>query len=357
MRYIPSNCLRTGQKLASDLIMDKNRIMLRHGVPLTQPMILKIRQMGFQGVYIDDDLSKDIQVASAISDELKSKARKEIRSFFVSLEQNVRTKTTASIETLGKVITKIVDELMFNRHVMINMVDIRSYDDYTYSHSINVSILATMLGSVLGMDKMTLNDLAMGALIHDIGKVFIDKNIINKAAKLTCEEFEEVKKHSQKGFDYVCSNSNVPENAKAAILSHHEQYNGNGYPYGVSGEKIHLFGRIVCVADVYDALISDRPYRRAMLPSDAVEYIMAGYSTMFEPKIVDAFTRKVAPYPVGTCVKLSSGDTGIVVKNFETACMRPKVRIIRDNQPTSDFIDLAHDRGALNITIREIVNY
>lgn len=357
MRFIPSNCLRSGQKLASDLVMDRNRILLRRGIPLNQTLIQKIRQLGYQGVYIDDDISKDIQVANIISDELKYKAKKEIRSLFVSVEHNALFKTAEHIKTLGKVITSIVDELLYNRHVMVNVVDLRTYDDYTYSHSINVSVLSVVLGTVLGMDKKTLNELAMGALIHDIGKVFIDKNIINKTSKLTYDEFEEIKKHSLKGYNYVCSHSDMSENVKSVILMHHEQYNGNGYPVALSGDEIHLFGRIVCVADVYDALISDRPYRRAMLPSDAMEYIMSGYNTMFDPVIVDAFTRKVAPYPVGTCVKLSSGDTGIVVKNFESACMRPKVRIIRDNQPTSDFLDLAHDRAALNITIREIVNY
>lgn len=209
---------------------------------------------------------------------------------------------------------------------------------------------------MLGLSRKALNDLAMGALVHDIGKVFIDKKIINKAAKLTPEEFEEIKKHSTLGFNYICSNSKIPEEARSSVLMHHEQYNGNGYPAGISGEEISLFGRIVCVADVYDALTSDRPYRPAMLPSDAVEYIMSGYNTHFEPKIVDAFTKKVAAYPVGTCVKLSSGDVGIVVKNFESSCLRPKIRLLHENKPTNDFIDLTHDRTSYNITIKGIVN-
>ena len=104
-------------------------------------------------------------------------------------------------------------------------------------------------------------------------------------------------------------------------------------------------------------MTSDRPYRRAMLPSDAVEYIMAGYNLQFEPKIVDAFTRKVAAYPVGTGVRLSTGATAIVVENFESSCLRPKVRIIEDNRPTNNFIDLTHDRSSYNITIKELVNF
>jgi HD-GYP domain-containing protein (c-di-GMP phosphodiesterase class II) len=324
---------------------------------LNQSLITKIRYLGFQGVYIDDDISKDIQVVNIISDELKYRAKKEIRSLFVSVEHNVKRKADAHMENLGTYISEMVDELLYNKHIMINVVDIRTYDDYTFSHSINVAVLAVVIGTVLGFSKKRLNDLAMGALVHDIGKVFIDKKIINKPAKLTTEEFEEIKKHSLIGFNYICANSKMPDDAKSSILMHHEQYNGNGYPAGIAGDDIHLFGRIVCVADVYDALTSDRPYRKAMLPSDAVEYIMSGYNTQFEPRIVEAFTKKVAPYPVGTCVKLSTGDVGIVVKNFESSCLRPKIRLLSDSKPTNDYIDLAHDRSTYNITIQELVNF
>jgi HD-GYP domain-containing protein (c-di-GMP phosphodiesterase class II) len=313
--------------------------------------------MGFQGVYIDDDISRDIQVVNTISDELKYRARREIKSLFVSVEQNSKSKTATHMDNLGNYISEMVDELLYNRNVMVNVIDIRTYDDYTFSHSINVAVLSIVIGTVLGMGRKTLHDLAMGALVHDIGKVFVDKKIINKATKLTTEEFNEIKKHSQMGFNYICSNSKIPEDARSAVLMHHEQYNGNGYPAGLSGNDIHIFGRIICVADVYDALTSDRPYRGAMLPSDAIEYIMSGYNTLFEPSIVEAFTKKVAPYPVGTCVKLSSGVLGIVVKNFESSCLRPKIRIIQDNKPTNEFIDLAHDRTALNVTIKELVNF
>ena len=125
MRFIPSNCLRAGQVLASDLLLDKNRVLLRRGVALTHTIIVKIRQLGFQGVYIDDDVSKDILVADIISDELKYKAKKEIRSLFVSVEQNQLYKTDSHIEALGKVITGIVDELLYNKHIMVNIVDLR----------------------------------------------------------------------------------------------------------------------------------------------------------------------------------------------------------------------------------------
>lgn len=356
MRFIPSNCLKPGQILGSDLIFDKHRVLLRHGVALTTPLINKIRLLGFQGIYVDDDLSRHIQIENVISDDLRFRAQNEVRSLFVTVENSQVRKVGTRINAMNSMIVNIVDQILTNKNVMVNVIDIRAYDDYTYSHSINVAILSVVLGVVLGMNRSTLNDLAMGALVHDIGKVFVDKRIINKASKLTIEEFEEVKRHSLAGYNYLCANDMIPEDSKIAVLTHHEQFSGNGYPSGLADNEIHIFGRVICVADVYDALVSDRPYRRAMLPSDAIEYIMSGYNTMFDPLIVDAFIRKVAAYPVGTTVRLSNGDIGIVVENYENACLRPKIKRIENGQTVEEYIDLAHDKSTLNITIQEIID-
>jgi HD-GYP domain-containing protein (c-di-GMP phosphodiesterase class II) len=355
MRYIPSNCLRPGQILASDLVMEGRKVMLRKGVQLNSLLISRIEQLGFQGVYIIDDLSRDLEVANVISDTLKYKAKADVQSLYISIQNKTESRAHNQLDLISRVISDIVDEILYNRKLMVNVVDLRTFDDYTFSHSVNVAVLSVVMGTVLGLNRTRLNELAMGALIHDIGKVFIDRRIINKAGRLTPEEFTEMKKHSEKGYNYLRAHSQVSEQSLKAVLLHHEQYNGNGYPFGFSGEQIDFFGRIVCVADVYDALTSDRPYRRAMLPSDAMEYVMGGYGTMFDPKVVKAFTRKVAPYPIGTCVKLSNGLIGIVVQNYELSCLRPRLRLIVDNKPTEDYLDLTTDNNTLNVTIREII--
>jgi putative nucleotidyltransferase with HDIG domain len=356
MRYIPTNCLRVGQVLAHNLILDSKRLMLRKGIPLTDGHIQKISQLGFQGVYIDDNLSADIQIANLISNELKQKINREVRSMFVDAEISLGRRAFNNMDRLKDVVGNIVDEIMHDKDAMVNIVDIRAYDDYTFSHSINVALLSCILGTVLGLDKISLNELTMGALLHDIGKVFIDKRIINKPSKLTPEELEQARRHSILGYNYLSANRSIPETVKVVARTHHEQFSGQGYPAGLSGKQIHLYSRVVSIADVYDALVSDRPYRRAMLPSDAMEYIMSGYNTMFDPDIVAAFTRRIAPYPLGTCVKLSNGEIGIVVYNYEFACLRPKIRIIRDKKPIDEYIDLAKDYSTLNVTITEIAN-
>lgn len=283
MRYIPCNCLRPGQKIARDLTLFDHRVFVRRGNVLTTNHINRIQTIGFQGAYIDDDISKDLEIASIVSDEIQYKAKKEIKSLYSDVELRKESPVSHELSTIEGVIADIVDQLLKNRSAMVNIVDLRSYDDYTYSHCLNVAILSVVIGTVLKLDRKTLKALAMGALLHDIGKVFIDKNIISKPGKLTDEEFDTVKKHCRSGFDYISPCSSIPKASLKAVLSHHEKYNGKGYPDQLSGDDIHIFGRIICVADVYDALTSDRPYRRAMLPSDALEYIISEYNQMFDP--------------------------------------------------------------------------
>ncbi len=357
MRYIPINYLKPGYKLAANLFLNENRVLLRKGISLTESLINKIKILGFQGLYIDDDLSKDLFIDNIVSIDLKIKTKKELQSLFYSAENNFAAKLNKQVKTIKKLVHDIVDEVMYSKQVMVNIIDLRSYDDYTYSHSLNVAVLSVLLGSVLKMDNDALYHLATGALLHDTGKMFVDKHILNKPGKLNAGEFDEIKKHSELGFEYLRKNIDIPEDSKNVALHHHEQYKGGGYPEGISGEDIQLFSRIVCVADVYDALTSDRPYRKALLPSDAIEYIMSEYDSKFDPVVVKALTKKVAPYPVGTCLKLSTGEIGIVVKNYETTSLRPLIKIIYNNKATNKYIDLTNDRSALNVTIKERINY
>ncbi len=357
MRYIQTKHLKPGQTLASDLVLSRNRVMLRRGKSLTDKLINKVEILGYQGVYIDDALSRGLKIRDVISPDLKHSSKNELESLFFDVENNISSRINNKMKSVKTQIRKIVDEILLNNNVMINIIDLKTYDDYTYSHSLNVAILSTVIGAVLGLKKETLYELAMGAVLHDMGKMFVDKKILNKPDRLNADEFEEIKKHSKLGFNFLSQNSSITHNSKITILQHHEAYDGSGYPNGLAGDEIHLFGRIVCVADVYDALISDRPYRNAMLPSDALEYIMAGYNTKFDPKIVDAMIKKVAPYPIGTCVKLSTGDIAIVVKNKQSSSLRPVVKIIDNSNVKDSLIDLANDRYALKIIIEDIVNY
>jgi HD-GYP domain-containing protein (c-di-GMP phosphodiesterase class II) len=356
MRYVSTKHLKPGDKLGSDLAASRNRVLLRKGRELSYTMINKLEVLGYQGVYVDDRISAGIAVNDVISQELKSAARAEMQSFFHNGETNRHHNVRKQMPTIKSIVHNIVDEVVRNRDIMVNIIDIRAYDDYTYSHSLNVAVLSVVMGTVLNLGKKQLHDLAMGSLLHDAGKMFVKKEILNKPARLTPEEFAEIKLHSERGYQYLCDQMEIPTEARIVALQHHEQFSGGGYPAGLSGDGIHLYGRICCVADVYDALTSDRPYRKSMLPSDAIEYIMSGYNTLFDPAIVEALTKKIAPYPAGTYVSLSTGQKAIVIQNYQENGLRPKVQLVADGEPINEFIDLAHDMSALKITIGGIVD-
>lgn len=254
------------------------------------------------------------------------------------------------------IVQDIIEQIIENKGITVNMIDLKTYDDYTYYHSVNVGVLSLVLGVALGRNRPTLYKLGVGALLHDIGKMFIDKDIIDKPDSLTPEEYEEVKKHPTLGYEYlVNSNLDLPISGLIGILQHHERNDGSGYPDGLCGKEIHEFGRIIAIADVFDAMTSDRPYRPGMMPSEVMEYLMGGAGTLFDPELVYLFTRKVAAFPLGTCVLLSNGLTAIVVKNYEDCCLRPKVKIIRSDDAHPLYFDLKNDRNLANLTITGVV--
>ncbi|WP_326975038.1 HD-GYP domain-containing protein [Caproicibacter sp. BJN0012] len=355
MRYIPTLCLREGMVLARGLYGTDGSLLLQEGQSLKQSYIARISMNGFQGVYIDDKLSEEIEIKNVIDDELRNSAAKAVRDIFVqSLTSTGISRNTA--ENAKAIVHGIVEEIIKNRNVMVNMIDLKSYDNYTYYHSVNVGVLSIVVGVAFGMDPNSLYKLGLGALLHDIGKVFIDKNIIDKPGPLTPEEFATVKKHPALGYEYLRNaNLDLPISSLVGIRQHHERLDGSGYPDGISGREIHQFSRIISIADVFDAMTSDRPYRAAMMPSEVMEFLMGGAGKLFDLEFVSLFTRKVAAFPLGTCVLLSNGLTAIVVENYEDCCLRPKVKVIRGDSAAPLYLDLKNNRKLSNLTIAGVV--
>lgn len=355
MRFVPTYCLREGMILGDNLYNNYGDLMLSSGTVLTREYVRSIERLKYNGVYIDDDISKDIEIINVINDSVRAQTVKGIKDVFIHCEKGKDVKQDFRDAKLQ--IENIVDQIFANKNLMVNMIDMKVFDDYTYYHSVNVAVLSIVLGVALDMDREELCNLGFAALMHDIGKVFINKDLLNKNGMLTTAEFEEIKTHSLLGCNHIKKGYGVSNSSYMGILDHHEKYDGGGYPNNLKGNRISWYGRIISVADVYDALTSDRPYRKAMLPSDAMEYIMASTGTLFDPKVVEIFVRKIAPYPIGTCVRLSNGLTGIVLENYESLCLRPRIRIFMDEnemQIEAYELDLA-DHDSLNITVVEIV--
>lgn len=344
MRYVPTGCLRSGMILGKNIYSQDGAVLLAKDVSLTKEYIENIKKLVINGAYIEDNISENIVIENVISDELRVKAVKSIKQIY-----NNPNSITKNIDTVENVAKNIIAELMKNKSVMINMIDIKTFDDFMFSHSVSVAVLSAVMGIAMNLDEGKLEKLVASAMLHDIGKVFISKDILYKSGKISKEEDEVIKSHPEKGYRYIKThhNNSVAVTSYVGILQHHEHFDGTGYPDKKKGDKISLFGRVICLCDAYDNLISERPDKAAYIPSDAIEYIMAHNGSIFDPKLVKVFLRKIAPYPLGTVVKLSNGQKAIVMENNEECSTRPVVKLLE----SGNTLNLTHDWNCRNITI------
>lgn len=358
MRFVPTLFLREGMIVGRRLYGNNGQLLVAQNTIIKKSYIKKIKKLGLSGVYINDSISEEIQVRDVIRDDLRQGTVVRIKSIFKDLEGS-KGVCDKKFKGMNDMLDKIISNILENKNLMVNMIDLKTFDDYTFYHSVNVAILSLVIGAALNLNRRELYKLGIGALLHDIGKVFIKKEILNKNDKLTEDEYEIIKGHSKLGYKYLKENKQVPVASYIGALQHHERFDGKGYPNGSYGKKISLYGRIISIADVYDALTSDRTYRKALLPAEAMEYIMANGGSMFDTDIVKIFIKKVAPYPIGTCVKLSNNMTAIVVENHEDFGLRPTLKIFKDEKDLDIkpfYINLKDDISNQNITIVSVAN-
>ncbi|NMM62726.1 HD-GYP domain-containing protein [Clostridium sp. P21] len=342
MRYVPVLCLKEGMKLGKSIYSTEGVVLLAEDVVLTEEYISSLVKIGVNGVYIDDSISSDIEVKNVISDELRIQAIKSIKSIYNNSSNIGRT-----INMVENIAKSIMFEILNSKNIMINMIDIKTFDDYMYTHCLNVGVLAAVVGVGLNLETKRIEKLTAAGLLHDIGKVFISKEVLNKTENLTKEEEKLIQSHSELGYKYIKQYYTIPVTSYVGVLQHHERFDGKGYPDGKKGEEISKFGRIICLCDAYDKLVTKTATTKACIPSEAIEYIMANNGQIFDPKLVKIFLRRVAPYPVGSILKLSNGERVIVIENNEECSIRPKVR----NVETKEIYDLTYDWNLRNVTI------
>lgn len=320
--------LKPGMILAKAIYNSDGQILLSSGVTLKETYIQKLMQLGISRVYIDTKETSDIIIEDVICEQNRFQAKKIIRETM----NNVYMGGKIATKEVFNIVNNILDDLLKNKDIMLNLSDIKAVDDYTFGHSVNVCVLSLITGIAMGYNTERLSKLGIGAILHDIGKIAIPKEILNKPSKLTDEEYEVIKEHPRLGYDIIKKHPNISALSAMVVLTHHERYDGKGYPLGKKGEEIHEFSRILAVADVYDALTSDRVYKKKIFPHEAIEYLISMGNHQFDYEIVKIFALHVACYPVGTVVKLSTGDNGIVVEVNKSYPNRPKVRCIRNKQ-------------------------
>ncbi|MDR3586181.1 MAG: HD-GYP domain-containing protein [Desulfosporosinus sp.] len=227
------------------------------------------------------------------------------------------------------VVDGIFDELTKNPRIYFNLNQFRNFDNYTYVHSVNVGLIASLIAINMGYMDEQLKELILGALLHDLGKMTIPTELLNKPTGLTTQEFEILKQHPIRGVELLKEVKISPE-VLAGIRQHHERWNGQGYPDGLKSNAIHPYARVIAVADVFDAITADRPYHEGIPLYYALELVEAGSDSDFAPEVVLALRNSLVIYPENSSVKLNTGEIGIVIdipSNFPT---RPLIRILFD---------------------------
>ncbi|WP_147533086.1 HD-GYP domain-containing protein [Bacillus marasmi] len=349
------NCY-PGMVVGKPIYTERGNVLLASGVTLTDGMINRLKRRNVSVLYIRDGLTDDIEIDDGVPIELRAEANIRIKETFDELIKGNRRDGKKirhfNIEKVQSVLDSLVKEVQKSKNVSKLLTDVYIHDDYTYAHCTNVTIYSLAMAVELKMTRGEMNIVGMGAMMHDIGKILIPKDILNKKGKLSPEEFEVIKQHSEFGWEILRNEPSVNNLSANCAYQHHEKLDGSGYPRGIKGEEISRYARHLAVADVFDALTSNRSYRSAMLPHEAMEILYTGTHSQFDPYYLKAFQKAVATYPVGVTVTLSSGETAVVTEYKFNYPDRPTVRVIKDSHGNN--VDKPYEialSNQLNITI------
>lgn len=326
MRRVSIDSVRPGMVNAKNIYSADGRNLLAKGVAINEFHIRRLKELGVYSLYVQDGIVDDIVLPKVINEKTRVEMVRAVHNVFTNLNSDRAINTRA----IQNVIGNIIEEIFLNSDVLVQMTDIRSFDDYTFNHSINVCLISLMIGVTLSFSESKLRELGVGALLHDVGKIRLNKAIIDKPGTLTPWEYEEIKKHTVYGFEILKNYFEISLRSSHVAFQHHERNDGSGYPRGLLSKEIHEYARIVSVVDVYDAMISDRSYRSAFSFSRALEEIKRHIGIKFDPEVVAALMKNVARYPVGTIVQLSNGDIGVVIDVSKRNQERPVVRRFMD---------------------------
>ena len=358
-----------------------NQILIKN-----QKMIQRIREYGIDEVFIDTRRGKDIVQHLTLDDWNKAfgdethnvtvlepietrketlakelpKARKiksEVRSLIEKVYYNIEEGKAVDIHEADHVVEEMTHSLTRNKDALLSLIAIKYKDEYTYTHSVNVAVLTTLLGKYNGLSDEEIHNLSVGALLHDIGKTKISEKIINKPGPLTQKEWQTMQQHPKLGYDLVKDMEGINEVILRVILEHHERYDGMGYPNGTKGKDISWGGRAASVADIYDAITSARSYSPATCPSVALKKLFEmGKQNILDQELVQKFINAVGIYPLGSLVKLNSGFLGVVVESPREHPVRPVVKLIYDIKKKIIIpprrLDLSQGIGELHSIVR-----
>jgi len=321
MKKVLVEQLQIGMVIGKAVCTADGTMMYTPGTVVEPDCIKQILDAGIEFVEV-----KDRKTVSSTEKEI---TRNEITRVVREIFKDITLTSPLEQGTVKRSINEMLRQVLKDRCVMLHLTEVRGSDSYIFTHSVNVCMLSLIVGLFLKLRGDQLKDLGLAALLHDVGRNRVPKTILYKPSALTVEEFEQVKRHSIYGYDMLKSYRQLPEAVILTALQHHERLDGSGYPNGLKGDEIELFARIVAVADVFDALLADRPFRKAFFPHQAVD-IIVNSSGLFDAEILRVFVENVAIYPLGSVVSLNNGEIGVVVDMNKGRQTRPVIRIMYD---------------------------
>jgi HD-GYP domain-containing protein (c-di-GMP phosphodiesterase class II) len=334
----------------------RNRVLLQSDADVEKILTHRIRD-----VYIDTELGLDVDdaptkesVGTAMQAEIsKLEPEKSWRRDSVPLQDEldnakrvldeskqqtrivmdtVRMGMKLDLPQVETVVERMTDSVLRNKDALVSLARIKSRDEYTYLHSLSVAALCISFGQHLKLDTGQIKALGVGGLLHDIGKVRVPLEVLNYPGALTAAEFEVMKTHVAHGEQLLRETTGIDESSICVTCHHHERLDGTGYPEGLRGDQISQFGQLSAIVDIYDALSSERCYKSAMAPTEALRKLMEWSESYLNRGMVEQFIQHMGIYPVGTVVRLRSGLVGVVIEQGENSLLDPVVRVAYDTR-------------------------
>lgn len=359
-KYMRTRELKPGMKLDQTIVDRLGRNLVTRGAPLDEYIIEGLLKYNIMSVYIQDGEYEPLD-EETICAEVRQKIsslRTEDRSK-VMLSHSVKKRVAEGIQFIynntdsedivnaaNSISTDLLTTIESNDAIAIDISILKTSDEYTFKHSVDVATISMIVAKQQGLPRNQIQEIGLAGILHDIGKTKVPLEILNKPGKLTNAEFDIMKQHPVYGYEIMKDRPEFVPAVCLGVLQHHEKINGNGYPLGYNGDKISPYAKILSVADIYDALITERPYKSAYSQRDAVELIMS-MTAELDINVMTSFLESMILYPVDSIVELSNGERAKVVKNNPHYILRPTVVGIE----SGTVYDLGEDFSCANIII------
>lgn len=307
--------------------------------------------LGADKAAVGEKLSLDEEIQTAA--KLCAKAKEAVIEMF----SDARMGRAIQVEQARALVEEISNSVLRQPHALISLARLKNADEYTYMHSVAVCALMIALARQLNIDEEMVREAGFAGLLHDLGKVGIPMKVLNKPGKLTDAEFSVVKSHPEVGARILMENYDVSPMVLDVCLHHHEKVDGTGYPHGLNGDTISLYAKMGAVCDVYDAITSNRPYKKGWAPADSIRKMAEWSKGHFDEAVFQAFVKTVGIYPTGSLVRLESGRLAVVVEQNEHSLLNPIVKVFfsaKTKMPIiQETLDLAALKGKDKIIGRE----